>query len=420
MIAATTCPRAKRSTKLLAALEPFDQVAVVMHDNPDPDAIASGWAIKFLLENCAKKPVRLIGGGDIVRAENRQMVKLLGPPLELVDELRTDDRTAGILVDCGLEATNHLLGSGAIRPVAVIDHHQPLNGIPHRYSARSGDEAARRGDPAARRTDQIGRSGKQIDRMGEPAAHEARPLRGKRRGTPRIFFDVRPYVAASATIATTYLREQGLEPPCALATALLYAIRTETRGSECHYSHVDRAVLPWLTRLGDPSLLAEIEDAPLTRGYFSDLVLALQNTMVYGDTAFCMLPHAEGPETVGELADLLIRCEGVDRVLCAAVFDNAVLLSARTDRDAGNATLLLQETIRGLGHSGGHSHRAGGKLTAYAAGHRVPSEVQDDLRARWLRACGIAGANGAAVIQAAAAERSHRLIDKNAIIGNLV
>src|SRR5690606_7696537 len=80
MVSATACPRTKRSNQLIAALEPFSRAVVVMHDNPDPDAIATGWAIKFLLEKCTDKPVRLIGGGDIIRAENRQMVKLLGPP----------------------------------------------------------------------------------------------------------------------------------------------------------------------------------------------------------------------------------------------------------------------------------------------------------------------------------------------------
>ncbi|WP_164103235.1 DHH family phosphoesterase [Candidatus Laterigemmans baculatus] len=380
MIAATMGAKTKRSAKLLTVLEPFCGAVVVMHDNPDPDAIASGWAIKYLLENRTNKPVRLIGGGAIVRAENRQMVKLLSPPIELLDELRTDERTAAILVDCGLEATNHLLGSAAIRPVAVIDHHAPLEGHP----------------PAHRSRRTKGRRGEQ--------GH-----RGEQGQPPRVFFDVRPHVAASATIAATYLREQGLEPPSDLATALLYAIRTETRGSEWGYSRIDRAVLPWLTRLGDPSVLAEIEEAPLTRGYFSDLVLGLQNTFVYGDAAFCMLPHAEGPETVGELGDLLIRCEGIQRVLCGAVFNADVLLSARTARDAGNATLLLQETIRGLGHGGGHLHRAGGKLAATAAGHRVPTAIQDQLRRRWLRACGVSGEDG-----------EQRLIDRNAIIGNLV
>lgn len=387
MIAATSRRRRKRSAKLIAAVAPFEQVAVVMHDNPDPDAIATGWAIKYLLDHRTDKPVRLIGGGDIIRAENRQMVRLLQPPLELVDQLQTDEQTAAILVDCGPEATNHLLCSGAILPVAVIDHHQ--QGGPGQAVSRDGNGQV---------------AGDGIDRAVDLAIDRAALCQ---LGPHRMFVDIRPRVAASATIAATYLREQELAPPTELATALLYAIRTETRGSETRHSQLDRAVLPWLTRRADPSLLAEIEDAPLTRGYFSDLVLALQSTFVYDDTAFCMLPHAQGPETVGELADLLARCEEVRRVLCAAVFERAVLISVRTDKDAGNATDLLRETISGLGYGGGHEHRAGGKLIASATGDQVPSDVQDDLRTRWLRACGIQRLRGS------------RLVAKSAIMGNL-
>ena len=91
-----------------------------------------------------------------------------------------------------------------------------------------------------------------------------------------------------------------LEPETRLATALLLAIRTETRGGEWGYSRLDRAVLPWLTERADPSQLAEIESAPLSVGYFTDLTLALAATEVVADTAFCLLPSAEGVEHMGQ------------------------------------------------------------------------------------------------------------------------
>ena len=52
------------------------------------------------------------------------MVKLLGPPIELVDELTADERTGAILVDCSSAMSNHLLCSCGLQPMAVIDHHQ--------------------------------------------------------------------------------------------------------------------------------------------------------------------------------------------------------------------------------------------------------------------------------------------------------
>ena len=79
-------PRTTRSQRLLDTLAPFDQVLVVAHDNPDPDAIATGWAVLCLLREKLSCQVQLLAGGQILRAENRQMVQLLQPPLELVRE----------------------------------------------------------------------------------------------------------------------------------------------------------------------------------------------------------------------------------------------------------------------------------------------------------------------------------------------
>jgi hypothetical protein len=140
--------------------------------------------------------------------------------------------------------------------------------------------------------------------------------------------------------------------------------------------------------------LAEIQNAPLPRAYYGDLVLALQNTFVYDGAAFCWLPRSHGPEIVGEVADLLVRDETVARVLCATVWNKNVLLSARTDKAGGNACELLRDAIAGLGHGGGHPHRAGGKLFAAAPGAERLDELRNELRDRWLRACGVSYRRG--------------------------
>ena len=349
-----------RSDRLLDTLAPYDHVLVVAHDNPDPDAIATGWAVKHLIDERLSVGTRFVAGGEILRAENRQMVRLLDPPLELLpvsscDALpQTEGRTAVILVDCGMAAGNHLDLADGVELVGVIDHHQTT-------------------DAAA-----------------------ALP-----------FADVRAHVAASASLAGSYLREQQVEPGTALATALVYAIRTETQGFETYHSPLDRSILPWLTERADPELVAEIENAPLSRDYYSDLVLALQNTFLYDDAAFCALPRAGGPEIVGEVADLLIRCESVRRAFCAAAYRGDVLMSVRTERRGDDAAALLRATIDGLGRGGGHEHRAGGKIPHCGMHHKLTEALRDDLRDRWLTACGVDR------------QRGQRLIARGAIVQNL-
>ncbi len=332
----STSSMASPSDLLLEILAEYEQVVVMMHDNPDPDAIATGWAMFSLVRECLNKPIRLVGGGAIVRAENKHMVELLSPPIELVSDLDIWDESATILVDCGIGTTNQLATRLGIKPVAVIDHH----------------------------------------------------LNGNCENAPQ-FRDIRTDAAASASIATSYLREQQIEPGMKLATAILYAIRTETCGSETEYSDLDRSVVKWLTEMADPTLLAEIENAPLEREYFGDLLLAMQRTFVYGDTAMCFLPRASGMEIVGEVADLLVRCHGIRRVLCGAMIGDDLLLSARTERGAANAAELLQSTLDGLGGCGGHTHRAGGKISNIGPGNKGIEELLHEMRSRWLKACGV-------------------------------
>jgi len=326
----------RRSGRFLALLSDYEQVLIVGHDNPDPDAIATGWALRRLIGRKLDKPVRVLAGGGIVRAENRRMLELLNPPIELVYDIEVPEAAAVVLVDCGYKTGNHLLSDSPIRPVAVIDHHVPS---------------------------------------------------GRRARLP--FQDLRPHAAASASIATSYLRQQGVEPGSRLATALLYAIRTETRAFETQHSRLDRSAILWLTPAADPTQLAEIESAPLPPDYFADLALALERTFVYEDAAICLLPRAGGPEIVGEVADLLIRCESVHRVFCCAAVEEDLFVSVRTDSAEQSAAELVRAALKGLGRGGGHTHRAGGRVQGVARDGKIPETLQDQIRSQWLKVTGV-------------------------------
>ena len=326
---------ALQSERLLQALADYPVVRIVTHDNPDPDAMAAGWGLYTLFQHRLDAEIDFVAGGAIARAENRRMLELLNPPIRIVDDVRADPQAAIVLVDCGFGTSNHLATREHLQPVAVIDHHA------------GGDAPAE---------------------------------------IP--FDDTRPAAAATATIAASYLREQGIEPGVELATAMLYAIRTETCGCETEHSPLDRSIVCWLTEQAEPSLIAEIENAPLERSYFSDLVLGLQGTLLYDDSALCLLPKASGPETVGEVADLLIRCAGVNRVLCGAVIDHDLYVSVRTRPEEEPAVELLQKTLQGIGGCGGHAHRAGGKVVGIAPDGRMTESLEQQLRDRWLVACG--------------------------------
>ncbi len=324
--------RVKRSDRLLGVLGEYRETMVVMHNNPDPDAMATGWALLTLIKRRLRKPARLMGGGPILRAENQQFVKLLRPPIELVDEITPGAHTATVLVDCSPASFNHLLG-GQRAPIAVIDHHES------------------KGD-----------------------------------GFRIPFRDERPKATASASIVTEYMREQDVEPSSEMATALVYAIRTEMVGARKALSRLDHSALRWLSGFADFDVLFEIENPPLPQHYYEELLLSLENVLIFSDSAFCLLPRITAPEIVGEFADLLVRSDGLQCVLCGGRLGNNLLFSARSKGDDRTALVLLNHVLRELGHSGGHRHRAGGKICLSTCG-KNPEELERELRMRWLDAC---------------------------------
>lgn len=336
----------KRSDHFLAALADYERIVILSHDNPDPDAIASGWALYDLIERKLKRRPRLVAGGALVRAENIRLVELLAPPLELVDHLEVEAGSGGVYVDCHPESVSHLLEADGLEPVAVLDHHV--------YA-------------------------------------------GRRR--PKVpFKDLRPKVAAAATIATFYLKEQKLEPSADLATALIYAMRSDTRSAQAQLSRADKRAFSWLTPLCDLQKLTDIENAPLPKSYFEDLLLALENTFQYGDTALCFMPKVHHAGIVGEVADMLIRCDEIRRVFCGAQQGQDILISVRTTSDGGDASLLTRKTLAGIGYGGGHEHRAGGKICGRSDNGQIPADLQTELRGRWLEACKVEQGRGTRLV----------------------
>jgi nanoRNase/pAp phosphatase (c-di-AMP/oligoRNAs hydrolase) len=324
--------RPKRSDRLLHVLEEYQSILIVAHNNPDPDAIAAGWALLVLVKEHLRRPVRFVGRGPILRAENLQFLKLLQPPIELIEDIEVGPHTATVLIDCAAGSLNHLL-AGKSNPVAVIDHHES-----------------------------------KCDGLRIP------------------FRDIRPRITAAATIAALYLREQGHEPGPEMATALLYAIRTEMQGAHSALSAPDHTALRWLSGYAEFDVLSDIENAPLPRHYYEELLLALNSVLVYADSVLCFRPRITGPEILGEVADLLIRGDGLNYVLCGGKHGGEFLLSARSKRKGADAVSLLRHVLRDLGHCGGHRHRAGGKIEASIAACDTES-LERELKTRWLDAC---------------------------------
>src|SRR5262249_16886865 len=179
----------RRSDRFLAGLHPADRVVFVSHIQPDPDSLGSMLGLAHLVEHKLGKPTVITQDGLISRAENRAMVEVLGLDLVRVEDVAWDPGDAVVMVDSQPKTGRHTFAE-AIPLYAVIDHHDPpgdLDGVP--------------------------------------------------------FTDIRASHGATCTLVTKYLREQEVEIPERVATALLYGIESEMAGYPREASAADDAAL---------------------------------------------------------------------------------------------------------------------------------------------------------------------------------
>ena len=95
---------------------------VLTHDNPDPDSLAAGSALAFLLRTTFRHRVTMAYGGLVGRAENQEMVRVLGIRMSHVRRLQWNHYRHIALVDTQPRTGNNQLPEGR-RADVVFDHH---------------------------------------------------------------------------------------------------------------------------------------------------------------------------------------------------------------------------------------------------------------------------------------------------------
>jgi nanoRNase/pAp phosphatase (c-di-AMP/oligoRNAs hydrolase) len=183
--------------------------------------------------------------------------------------------------------------------------------------------------------------------------------------------DVRPEYGAAATILFEYLQAHDLSIATKLATILFYAIKSETQSLGREWSPADRDAYRCLLPLCNNRILYRITHPSLPLGYFARVNTALESAQIYGDVLVFDLQEVDHPEIVAEMADFLLRAEGVEMVLGSGEFAGEGILSLRSRDPSVNAGRLIQEVVAGFGSAGGHGQIAGGQI------HRLPADAAD-------------------------------------------
>jgi nanoRNase/pAp phosphatase (c-di-AMP/oligoRNAs hydrolase) len=313
----------RRAYCLRRFAENAEVVPILIHDDPDPDAVSSALGVVALLGGSHDR-TPIVTLDEIRRPENRRMVDLLHIRVTRVtaDELRQFSHV--IAVDMQPSGLRH---EG--RPqLAVIDHH------PH-----NDQDAAE-------------------------------------------FIDVRPTYGATATMLTEYLRAVMQERVRgSLATALLFGIKTDTASLTRGVSPADveayaflqqHADLQQVRRFEQPSYQAATARAfghALASAHCEDGICAAYLGELSEDTA-----HVQT-----ELADFCLAIDDITWVVVGAIVEENVVLTLRHASGVGPGAGAVARALAGdVGSGGGHAIMARVTVPASSADRVLGGTAEGD------------------------------------------
>lgn len=320
---------AHRARQLYDVLTDIDgRLAVMLHDNPDPDAIASGIALTTLARSVGVD-TEACYFGEISHQENRALVNLLDLPLHALDDPEAvAEFSAVALVDHSSPGVNNQLPEET--PVdIVIDHH-----------------------PASR------------------------PIEGRH-------IDVRSDVGSTSAILVEYFTRLDVPIDKTLATALSFGIQTDTDDFSRKVARLDFEAAAEIVPLVDSGALDRIERPTVSPETFETLARAIRDSRIREGVCTSCVGPLRDRDALAQAADRLLDMEGVDASFVYGFAEGTVYISARarrTDLDIGE---LLRDAFDRIGSAGGHAGMAGAQIPLGFLGEET--EDNEELLTRIVR-----------------------------------
>jgi nanoRNase/pAp phosphatase (c-di-AMP/oligoRNAs hydrolase) len=285
----------KRVNRLKNILEDADKVVILMQNDPDPDAIASGLALRALLgRNRATAPLMTLG--KVERPENLAMIKLLEVEVRPFEKEYMKGDTRLVMVD----VQPPYFGDMFPKVDVVIDHH---------------------------------------------------PQAGKYEST---YLDLRINYGATSSILTEYLKAEGTKLTQRLATALLYGIKSDTLLLDRETDPADVTAFTYLYPHTNHNLIRRIEHPELPIEGLDPFADALKNRIIKDKVLFSHMQNCAREDLIPQFADFCLQVEGIEWSVVSGLVDGNLVVSVRNVGYIRSAGEVMREAFGGLGSAGGH------------------------------------------------------------------
>ncbi len=295
----------------LSDLEAYDKITIQCHDNPDADALASGYGL-YCYFRSKGKDVRLVysGRSKIQKSNLVLMVEKLKLPVEYISVGMGDTLNVGgllITVDCQF-------GSGNVtglfsENVAIIDHHQ-------------------------------------IEKAPPPLSVISTNL------------------GSCATLVWKLLRDENfdIDSEEMLGTALYYGLYTDTNQFSELYNPLDMDMREAVKV--DKSLITLFRNSNLSLKELEIAGIALIRYSYNDDYEFAVIKAQPcDPNILGLISDFLLQVDAIKSCVVFNEVNDGYKFSVRSCIREVNASELAAFLAEGIGSGGGHYEKAGGFIS---------------------------------------------------------
>lgn len=286
----------------------FNDIVIQCHDNPDADALASGYALlKYLRKN--GKDARFIyrGRNRITKSNLRIMMDELEIPVTYEPEF---DKVPELLVNVDCQYGQRNVTTTPARNIAIIDHHKTTT-------------------------------------SDLPELNE-----------------IRSNIGSCATVIWSMLKAEGIEPndSSRLATALCYGLYTDTNKYSEIAHPLDRDMIDDLTN-ANKSLIREMSNSNISLEELKITGKAILGYEYLRERG-CLMIEAEpcDPNILGVISDFSLETENVDCSIAYYDTPEEIKFSVRSCSRTIHANDLAAFIAEGIGGGGGHICKAGGTI----------------------------------------------------------
>jgi len=305
--------RAKRLAALLEEVKEHEggKLGIVIHDTPDPDAIASALALRQIARQVGVS-ADILYRGEIGHHVNRAFVNILGIEMKRIErsaDLNGYSKLA--LIDASAPGVhNPLLPPPEGHTDIIIDHHTANN-------------------------------------------------KGK---VEADFTDIRADKGATSTIMTGYLQDLGVPVDKVLATALLHGIRTDTNAFKRETHPADFAAAAFLHAKADKELLEQIETPPMSTEMLNVVGNAILHKKIKGSYLITNVGEVANLDAIPQAADYLLNLEGISTVVVIGLVEDMICVSGRSKDIRVNIGDAFIRAFGDLGSAGGHASMAAAQV----------------------------------------------------------